>query len=412
MTTLLLLCPIGIPLIGALVYQLAGWARATAWVAAASAVLVLLAAAGIAVRVSSDGPLTATGLLRADALSAYLLVVVGCVAVVATVATPPYLSAEIAAGRLDARGCAHHSVLVQVFLAVMACAVLAANLGLLWVAIEATTVVTAFLVGQGRTRAAVEAAWKYVVISSTGIALALLGTFLLNYADQHTSDPAGLDWTGLIVAAPQLDPQVTRIAVALLIIGFGTKAGLAPLHAWLPDAYSQAPTPVAALMSGVLSSVAFYAVLRVKVIADAALGPDFARALLLVVSLASLALAASADAGPARLPADAGIFEHREHGPARSRRGHRNPAGHRRRPVAHPWARPGQELPVHRRRPHPADDRQQPDRRRPRTGGPGADAGRLLRAGCAGADRVPAVPACSPASSASPVPGSPPDWAG
>ncbi len=293
MTTLLLLCPIGIPLIGALVYQLAGWTRGTTWVAAASAVLVLGASVGIAVLVGSGEPLTAGALLRADALSAYLLIVVGCVAVVATVATPAYLSAEVAAGRLDARGCAHHSVLVQVFLAVMAGAVLAANLGLLWVAIEATTVVTAFLVGQGRTRAAVEAAWKYVVISSTGIALALLGTFLLNYADQHTSDPAGLDWTGLIVAAPQLDPEVTRIAVALLIIGFGTKAGLAPLHAWLPDAYSQAPTPVAALMSGVLSSVAFYAVLRVKVIADAALGPDFTRAMLLVVSLASLALAAS-----------------------------------------------------------------------------------------------------------------------
>ena len=132
-----------------------------------------------------------------------------------------------------------------------------------------------------------------MVISSTGIALALLGTFLLNYADQHTAQPAGLDWVGLIVDAPQLDPEVTRIAVALLIIGFGTKAGLAPLHAWLPDAYSQAPTPVAALMSGVLSSVAFYAVLRVKVIADAALGADFARALLLVVALASLAVAAS-----------------------------------------------------------------------------------------------------------------------
>ena len=128
-----------------------------------------------------------------------------------------------------------------------------------------------------------EAAWKYVVICSAGIALALLGHVLLNYAVAAApATGAGLDWAALTAAAPQLDPGVTRIAVVLLVLGFGTKAGLAPLHAWLPDAHSQAPAPVSALMSGVLLSVAFYAILRVKVIADAALGPGFARALLLV----------------------------------------------------------------------------------------------------------------------------------
>ena len=166
-------------------------------------------------------------------------------------------------------------MLVQVFLSAMALAVLAASLGVLWVAVEATTIVTAFLVGQRRTRAAVEAAWKYVVICSAGIALALLGTFLLNYAAERAG--TGLDWAGLTANAAGLDPGVTRIAVVLLILGFGTKAGLAPLHAWLPDAHSQAPAPVSALMSGVLLSVAFYAILRVKVIADVALGTGFAR---------------------------------------------------------------------------------------------------------------------------------------
>lgn len=175
----------------------------------------------------------------------------------------------------------------------MPLAVLAAGLGLLWVAIEATTVITAFLVGQRRTRAAVEAAWKYVVICSTGIALALLGMFLLNFASQHAGSGAGLDLAALAAGAGGLDPGVTRIAVALLIIGFGTKAGLAPLHAWLPDAHSQAPAPVSALMSGVLLSVAFYAILRVKVIADAALGVGFARTLLGVIAIASLLVAAT-----------------------------------------------------------------------------------------------------------------------
>jgi hydrogenase-4 component F len=232
-------------------------------------------------------------LLRADALSVFMLIVIGAVGLLATAATPAYLRGEITAGRATARTAARHSVLVGLFLAAMALAVLAANLGVLWVAIEATTIVTAFLVGQRRSKAAVEAAWKYVVICSTGIALALLGILLLNYAASHTSPAPGLDWARLAAAAPHLDPGVTRIAVALLILGFGTKAGLAPLHAWLPDAHSQAPAPVSALMSGVLLSVAFSAILRVQVIADAALGIGFARALLAVLAVASLALAAS-----------------------------------------------------------------------------------------------------------------------
>jgi hydrogenase-4 component F len=222
-----------------------------------------------------------------------MLIVIGAVAVVTALATPAYLSAEINAGRASARSAARHNILVQAFLAAMAVAVLAADLGVLWVAVEATTIVTAFLVGQRRGRAAVEAAWKYVVICSTGIAVALLGIVLLNYASRQSGTGAGLTWVGLTAAATDLDPGVTRIAVVLLVVGFGTKAGLAPLHAWLPDAHSQAPAPVSALMSGVLLSVAFYAILRVKVIADLALGSGFTRTLLLATSLASLAVAAS-----------------------------------------------------------------------------------------------------------------------
>jgi hydrogenase-4 component F len=294
MTTLMMLAPVLIPLVGAAVFGIAGWRPATVWVGALSAAGVLATAIGTAVTVATGGPLTAVGgLLAVDALSAFMLIVIGAVATVATVATPTHLRAELAADRTDRRVCTQHSILIQLFLAAMSLTVLAASLGVLWVAIEATTVVTAFLVGQRRGRGAVEAAWKYVIICSTGIALALLGTFLLNYAARHAPTPAGLDWVGLTAAAPNLDPGVTRIAVLLLFLGFGTKAGLAPLHAWLPDAHSQAPAPVSALMSGVLISVAFYAILRVKIIADAALGPDFARVLLIVLSLASMTVAAS-----------------------------------------------------------------------------------------------------------------------
>lgn len=288
----LLVAPVLLPVLTAAGYLIAGWTSATTWLGTGSAVLVLADAVALATgTVSGVTPAAPGGLLRADALSAFMLLVVAVVAALACAATPAHLRAEIRAGRATARTAARHCALVQLFLATMALAVLAANLGLLWVAIEATTVVTAFLVGQRRTRPAVEAAWKYVVICSTGIALALLGTLLLDFAATHAG--AGLDWVGLHAAAADLDPGVTRIAVLLLILGFGTKAGLAPMHAWLPDAHSQAPAPVSALMSGVLLSIACYAVLRVRSVSDLALGPGFARALLVAAALASLLVAAS-----------------------------------------------------------------------------------------------------------------------
>jgi hydrogenase-4 component F len=292
MTIPLMLAPVIVPVCGAVCYLLAGWRPATAWLAPSGAALTLAAAVTLAV--TRPGPATAVhGLARADPLAEFMLIVIGAVGLLATAATPAWLRGEIAAGRATTRTAARHSALVQLFLAAMAVAVLAASAGVTWVAIEGTTIVTAFLVGQRRTRAAVEAAWKYVVICSAGIALALLGLLLLNAAAVHAGAGAGLDWARLAAAAPRLDPAVTRIAVALLITGFGTKAGLAPLHAWLPDAHGQAPAPVSALMSGVLLSVAFYAILRVKVIADLALGDGFARVLLAVLGLVSLLVAAS-----------------------------------------------------------------------------------------------------------------------
>jgi hydrogenase-4 component F len=294
MPAALAFAPIVVPAAAALGYALAGWRRATRWLGAGSAVLVLVVAVLLARESVSVGhSVTVAGLLLLDPLSTFMLIVIGTVAVLTALGTPAYLSAEISAGRAGSRTAARHNVLVQAFLAAMALAVLAADLGVLWVAIEGTTIVTAFLVGQRRTRAAVEAAWKYVVICSAGIALALLGIVLLNFASEQTGPRPGLSWTGLTAAATQLDPGVTRIAVVLLIMGLGTKAGLAPLHAWLPDAHSQAPAPVSALMSGVLLAVAFSAILRVRAISDLALGPDLARALLLGTALATLVVAVS-----------------------------------------------------------------------------------------------------------------------
>ncbi|MGW3045676.1 proton-conducting transporter transmembrane domain-containing protein [Kitasatospora sp. NPDC001159] len=288
--TLLLTAPVAAPLLVAATYPVLGWRPVTAWAGLASPAVILACAGALATDVPSGGPATAYGdLLRADALTVWILLGIGAVGALACAASPAYLAAE----RTDPVSARRYGLLVHLFLAAMALATLTANLGVLWVAVEATTIVTAFLVGHRRTRAGVEAAWKYVVICSVGIALAFLGTVLVYFAARHAGIPEAhaLDWPTLATHADRLDPHTLRLGAALAILGFGTKAGLVPLHAWLPDAHSQAPAPVSALMSGVLLAVAFTAVLRHKVIADAALGPGFARALLLAVALLTLALA-------------------------------------------------------------------------------------------------------------------------
>ncbi|MFF0430748.1 proton-conducting transporter membrane subunit [Streptomyces sp. NPDC004327] len=260
--------------------------------AVAPPLVVLGCGALLAAALPRGAALTAFGgLLRADALTVWLLLVVGAVALIACGSLPAYEAGE----REGARNRAVLHALVQAFLGAMCLGVLTANLGVLCVAVEATTIVTTFLVGHRRTRRSVEAAWKYVVICSAGIALAFLGTVLLYYAARQAGvdEAHALDWPTLVAEAGRLDPSVTRPAISLVVLGFGAKAGLAPLHAWLPDAYGQAPAPVSALMSGALASVAFAAVLRYERIASAALGPGLTRGLLTGMALTTLALAAA-----------------------------------------------------------------------------------------------------------------------
>ncbi|ARP71046.1 hydrogenase [Streptomyces pluripotens] len=262
------------------------------WAGLVSAAVILLCGSLLAGDVLDGGPVSAySGLLRADPLTVWMLLVIGAVALIACGATPAYL----AGARATDRAARRYQALVHAFLAAMCLAVVTANLGVLWVAVEATTIVTAFLVGHRRTRKSVEAAWKYVVICSAGIALAFLGTTLIYYAARQAgiAEAWALDWPTLVARAGRLDPAVTRLGITLVVLGFGAKAGLVPLHAWLPDAHSQAPAPVSALMSGVLLSVAFAAVLRYRVIADAALGPGFTQALLIGIALLTMALAAA-----------------------------------------------------------------------------------------------------------------------
>ena len=270
--------------------------QAAGWIAVAVNGVALALGVWVAIRAVGNAPLSgAEGLLRADALSAFMVVAIGTIALLASWIGVRTMAVEVAGGRCTPRRATTYGVLVQAFVAAMLLAVLAANVGVLWVAVEATTIITVFLVGHRRTRGALEASWKYLVICSVGIALAFFGTVLVYLCALHAGghSASALDWTSLMARARHLDPSVLRLGFALIVLGYGTKVGLVPLHSWLPDAHSQAPAPVSALMSGVLLTVAFYAILRFKAVTDAALGPGFSRTLLVVVALASLAVAAS-----------------------------------------------------------------------------------------------------------------------
>jgi hydrogenase-4 component F len=292
----MLIALLATPFAFAILSAVVPWRMWIGWAGTASTAAVASLGVALAIGVVHSGPVNGLdGVLRADALSAFMVLVIGVIATLAACQGVRYLGAEIAEGRCTHRQASLYAALVQGFVATMILAVLAANLGVLWVAVEATTIVTTFLVGHRGDKKSLEASWKYVVICSVGIALAFLGTVLIYLAALHAPGHGAhaLDWTSLVAQSHHLNPGVIRLAFALIVLGYGTKVGLAPMHSWLPDAHSQAPAPVSALMSGVLLTVAFYAILRLKVIADGALGPTFPRTLLVIVSLLSLVVAAS-----------------------------------------------------------------------------------------------------------------------
>ncbi|MDJ0349356.1 proton-conducting transporter membrane subunit [Cryobacterium sp. PH29-G1] len=280
-----------IPLVGPLAFAglsllLRGSAlRRFVGVAASGAVLVsgLLL---ISTVLNGAVPTSGGGMLRADALSAYMLSVVGAVGLIST------WGGLSSAASSRTRTAAGYEALIALFLAAMSLAVLADSIGLMWAAVEATTIATAFLVGHHRTRHSLEAAWKYVILGSVGVAIALLGIVLIYAASVGTDTPT-LSWLLLSQSGLGLDPALITAGGALAVLGFATKSGLAPMHSWLPDAHSQAPAPVSGLMSGVLLSVALYAILRIQSITNLVIGPEFLRTMLSVGGLLSLFVAAS-----------------------------------------------------------------------------------------------------------------------
>src|SRR5213594_3768568 len=230
------------------------------------------------------------GVLRVDALSGWMIGVIVLVAGLAAAEAPRYAHGS---------GQRMFYALFHLMVFTMLLAVSTDDVGVMWVAVEGTTLASVFLVNFERSRASLEAAYKYLLICSVGIAIAFVGTVLIYYAEavrqqgvvEHAAQ--GLRWTTLLGLAPALSPRVLQPAFIFLVVGYGTKAGLAPMHTWLPDAHSEAPAPVSALMSGVLLSVGIYAILRFKPVVDAAAGPGFTRGILLALGVLSVAVAAA-----------------------------------------------------------------------------------------------------------------------
>ncbi len=228
--------------------------------------------------------------LRADALSTLLAL---CVSVVAALAAwlGPGMGDDDGYDGAQAR---RFRIFGNLFAFTMLFAVTSNNLGFMWIAIEATTITSAMLIPLHVTKASVEASWKYILIGSIGIALAFGGTVLgyFDFVNLAGRQDNALNWTALMASAPHLHPQVIQLAFVFILIGYGTKAGLAPMHTWLPDAHSEAPAALSAMMSGVLLAVALYAVIRWKIVVDAAVGTAFTNHLLIGMGLLSLIVAA------------------------------------------------------------------------------------------------------------------------
>jgi hydrogenase-4 component F len=257
--------------------------------------LLLLLSLGTALAVLADGPISAAGgWFYIDGLSAIFLALIGVVGFLTGLYSIGYMRHEVDNGEISVPTLCTYYGFFNLFLCTMLLAVTANNIIMMWVAIEATTLGSTFLVGIYGQRSSLEAAWKYVIICTVGVAFGLFGTVLVySNAASVLADPSGaVFWTVLLGHAGALDPTLMRIAFVFVLIGFGTKAGLFPMHAWLPDAHSEAPSPVSALLSAALLNCALLVIVRYYIIVTRTLGPAFPRTLLLAFGIMSIAVAA------------------------------------------------------------------------------------------------------------------------
>jgi hydrogenase-4 component F len=256
--------------------------------------VVLLALTLVLARAVATGGPRALGILRVDNLGLVFLLLVAVLTLAVSIYTVGWLEQAVAVGNMKAESLRPYFALVHAFVATMVVTVLADNLGVLWIAMEGTTITSAVLVGYHGHHHGLEAAWKYIIVTTIGISFGLFGTVLVYAAAaavHGSAGPGAMSWSAIMQVAPTLDPGIVRIGFIFVMVGYGAKAGLAPMHLWLPDAHSQAPTPVSALLSGALIKCALLGIIRFQTIAAAACGPAFPAQVLVVFGLTSVVVA-------------------------------------------------------------------------------------------------------------------------
>jgi len=259
--------------------------------------------AGLAARLGLDvaaqgahGAVTALdGFLRADALSSLVIGLTAFVALVCSIYAVGFFRRDLSVGRITEPQLRHYYVLAPLFVSTMLLALLADNLGVMWVAIESTTLASVLLVTFYNQKTSFEAGWKYIIIGSVGISLALFGTVIMyssavGVLGAHAAH--GMSWSVLVEIADKFNPTAMRLAFVMVLLGYGTKAGLAPMHTWKPDAYSEAPVPAATLLGAGFINCAIYAIIRFDVLAEKCLGHAFPSSLLVGFGIFSILLAA------------------------------------------------------------------------------------------------------------------------
>jgi hydrogenase-4 component F len=236
-------------------------------------------------------PVSFLNIFYVDALSAFFIFTISIVTFAAAAFSIDYVARDVENKLITENKSRAYYTFFNLFSLSMFFVPMVASLAFMWIAIEMTTLASAFLVGFYNSKASVEAAWKYIIICSVGIIFALFGTILFYYAASLVG-VKNLNWQDMVSACQAMDPNLIKIAFLFVLVGYGTKAGLAPMHTWLPDAHSQAISPVSALLSGVLLKTAFYAILRFAIITDKCAGVDFSSKLFIIFGLVSLGISA------------------------------------------------------------------------------------------------------------------------
>jgi hydrogenase-4 component F len=259
------------------------------------AVVLWAAMAAVVSGVSAGDDVSFGTFLHADSLSAFMDLMLAFVGGTALFYAVGYMGEELSHEQMSFLRYRRFFVYFDLFLFAMVLAVNLDNIALMWIAVEGSTISAALSVGFYRTKAALEAGWKYIIVNFVGIALALFGTVLVYYTSEHVLGVSmeALRWSALARVAGSLNPVVLELAFVFVMIGYGTKAGVAPMHTWLPDAHAEAPTPISAVLSGLMLNLGLYAVLRLKTIVDPAVGPEFAGSIMVGLGLLSMTIAAT-----------------------------------------------------------------------------------------------------------------------